>query len=296
MAKNKEVKSRIQSQYPNLPNRHKILADYVIENFDKIPFLNVQQISGATSLSVASVVRFAQRIGFKGFLEMRDQISEELQHRIQNKEIFSLVDNGKIRNNILSSVANLDIENINSTLHTLDKKNYEASIKMIMSAKRVYTAGLGISFLLARVLAYQLNQVAIDARNFNHDDATFMDQVLFLNPDDLIIALSYPPYSKETIDMAKLAKEKKVKVISITNKDASPITFYSDATLVVKSNNLLFTNSFAAISVLINAIATECAFKNKSKTESILKQMNDIADLHDLIVPDDYLKKNFNGD
>jgi len=63
--------------------------------------------------------------------------------------------------------------------------------------------------------------------------------------------------------------------------------------LVVKSKNLLFTNSFAAISVLINAIATQCAYKNRTRTEKILKDMNDIADLNDLIVPDDYLKKNF---
>jgi len=296
MARYKEIKIRIKSQYPKLPQTHRNLGDYFIENFDKIPFLNVQEISEATSMSVASVVRFAQRIGFKGFLEMRDEISKELQNRIRQKEIFSLVDEGKIKNDILSSVANLDIKNINETLHSLDRKNYESAIKMILNAKRVYTAGLGISFLLARVLAYQFNQVAIDAKSFNHDDASFMEQVLFLNRDDLIIAFSYPPYSKETVDVAKFAKEKNIKVISITNKNASPITFYSDATLVVKSDNLLFTNSFAAISVLINAITTQCAFKNKAKTEKILKEMNEIADLHDLIVTDDYLKKNFNGD
>ena len=293
MAKNKEIKIKIQNQYPKLPQKHKRLGDYFIENFDKIPFLNVHQISEATSLSVASVVRFAQRIGFKGYLELRDQISKELQSRIHNKEIFSLVDSVKLKNDFLTSVANQDIKNINETLHSLDRKNFEKTINLILDSERVYTAGLGISFLLAGVLAYQLNQVAVDAKSFTHDHTTFMEQVLFLNNDDLIIALSFPPYSKETVDTAKFAKERDVKVISITNKDASPITFYSDAVLVVKSKNLLFTNSFAAISVLINAIATQCAYKNRTRTEKILKDMNDIADLNDLIVPDDYLKKNF---
>ena len=293
MAKNKEIKIKIQNQYPKLPQKHKRLGDYFIENFDKIPFLNVHQISEATSLSVASVVRFAQRIGFKGYLELRDQISKELQSRIHNKEIFSLVDSVKLKNDFLTSVANQDIKNINETLHSLDRKNFEKTINLILDSERVYTAGLGISFLLAGVLAYQLNQVAVDAKSFTHDHTTFMEQVLFLNNDDLIIALSFPPYSKETVDTAKFAKERGVKVVSITNKDASPITFYSDAVLVVKSKNLLFTNSFAAISVLINAIATQCAYKNRTRTEKILKDMNDIADLNDLIVPDDYLKKNF---
>jgi DNA-binding MurR/RpiR family transcriptional regulator len=67
-----------------------------------------------------------------------------------------------------------------------------------------------------------------------------------------------------------------IKVISITNAEASPITFYSKANLIVKSENMLFTNSFAAISVLINAIATACAIKDKQRAKKVLKESEEI--------------------
>lgn len=75
-----------------------------------------------------------------------------------------------------------------------------------------------------------------------------------------------------------------VDVIAITNKPASPITFYSRANLIVESRNMLFTNSFAAISVLINAIATACAVKDKVRAKKILKESGEIAISQNLII------------
>jgi DNA-binding MurR/RpiR family transcriptional regulator len=272
----KEIKSKIQKHYEALPVNQKTIADYCIDNFDKIPFLSVQDISEATSRSVASIVRFAQRVGFKGFQELKDEITKALQNQIKNQEMFSLFDNKKIKADTLTSVASLDTQNINDTLNLIDRKNFDEAIKLILNADRVFTAGLGVSFLLAQILAYQLNQVAVDAKDFTHNQAFFMEQILYLTPKDLIIAFSFPPYSQETIDAVKFAKERGISSIAITNKNAAPISHFSKIVLPVKSENMLFTNSFAAISVLINALATECALKNESKAKKMLKELNKV--------------------
>ena len=278
MSRYKEIKKRIQDHYESLPKNQKKLAEYFLDNFDRIPFLSVNNISEATTLSVASIVRFAQRIGFSGFLEIRAEIANTLQNQIENKEIFSLLDDERLDSDTLTTVANQDIKNINDTLNQLDRANFDQAIKMILSSKRTFTMGLGISFLLSRVLAYQLNQVAVDAYNFCRDHSSFMEQILFLNKDDLIIAFSFPPYSKETIEAAKFAKEKNIKVISITDKNAAPIAFYSDVHLIVKTENMLFTNSFSAISVVINAIATGCALNSKQKAKKMLDESTKVAE------------------
>jgi DNA-binding MurR/RpiR family transcriptional regulator len=107
---------------------------------------------------------------------------------------------------------------------------------------------------------------------------------MFLKKNDLLIAFSYPPYSKETIDACEYAASKGISIISVTNKEASPVTFFSKINLVVKSKNMLYTNSFAAISVIINAIATECAMKNKTRAEKTLKESNRLTENQKLII------------
>lgn len=284
MSRNQQIKNKIHSKFNLLPKNQKKVAEYIIENFDKVPFLNVSDISSATSLSVASVVRFAQSAGFSGYSELKYAIAESLQDRINNKEIFPLFEKHKVQEDLLTSVANLDIKNINDTLHIIERDNFNLAVDLILKSKRIFTAGLGISYLLAEILAYQLTQVAVDASVFKHTHALFHEQVLFLDKADLIITFSFPPYSKETIDAAEFAHSRNIKIISITNKEASPITFHSDVTLLVKSENMLFTNSFAAISVLINAIATQCAIQNKAKAQKILKESIKIMESQDQII------------
>jgi len=276
MDRYKEIKEKITSKYNSLPKNHRKIADYFINNFDKIPFVNVQDLSKATGTSVASIVRFSQRAGFKGFNELRDAITGSLQKELSSKQIFPLFEKHKIKEDLLTEVANLDIKNINDTLNLVERSTFDYVITRILKSERVFTAGLGISYLLAEILAYQLTQVGVSSSILNHTHTLFNENILFLNPNDILIVFSFPPYSKETIDAAKFAQERKIDVIAITNQPAAPVTFFSKANLLVKSENMLFTNSFAAISVLINALATACAIKDKQRAKRILKESEEI--------------------
>lgn len=284
MARYQEIKKKIQGKYNTLPKNQRKVAEYLIDNLDEIPFLSIYELSKATNVSVASIVRVAQRIGFSGFNELRTKIANSLKNQLNNKEIYPLFEKHTAEEDLLTEVANLDIKNINDTLHFIDRNSFKSAVAAMMNASRVYTAGLGISYLLAEILAYQLTQVGIDASVLKHTSILFHEQVLFLNKNDLLICFSFPPYSKETVDAAKFANEKGVKVISITNNEASPITFHSEIHLTVKSDNMLFTNSFAAISVIINAIATQCAVRNKVKANSFLTETQKIMDSQKLVM------------
>jgi DNA-binding MurR/RpiR family transcriptional regulator len=276
MDRYKEIKEKITSKYNSLPKNQRKIADYFINNFDKIPFVNVHDLSLATGASVASVVRFSQRAGFKGFSELRDAITGSLQKELTNKQIFPLFEKRGIEEDLLTEVANLDIKNINDTLNLIERKTFNLVIDRILKSERVFTAGLGISYLLAEILAYQLTQVGISSSVLQHSHTLFNEHILFINPKDLLIVFSFPPYSKETIEAAEFASKRKIDVISVTNKHASPVTFFTKANLIVKSENMLYTNSFAAISVLINAIATACAIKDKQRAKKVLKESEEI--------------------
>ncbi len=278
-----EIRTHIHEHYPGLSRNQKKVADYFIENFDKIPFNSVQDLAKATGASVASVVRFTQSIGFSGFSEIRDTVANSLQSQLENNKKFPLIQNSEL-DNLLITVANQDIKNINETLQIINAADFKEAVTMIHKARRVYTAGLGISYLLSQILAYQLMQVGIGATCYNHNFTTFLEQALLMIKDDLMILLSFPPYSTETIELAKAAHNKGSKVIAITNKPAAPASFYADKTLVVKSKNLLYTNSIAAVSVLINAISTECAIQNREKAEHMITNLEKLS--KDITIPD----------
>ncbi len=285
MAGYNALKDKIRKIYSNLPHNLQKVADFVVTNFDRIPFLSVKEISEATQLSVASVVRFSQRIGFTGYQEMKIYISEELQSKINGtNDLDKLLDIRTSAIDTITSIASQEVTNINETMKAMEKKNFDKFMKILLKSERVNTAGLGISYLLAQILAYQLSQVAVKSFHFSSIYDTMIEQASYLTPNESFLAFSFPPYSLETIEAAKYAKSKKVKVLAITNKETAPITFFSDAYLIVKTDNMLYTNSFSAVSLIINAITTECAIRNKKKVTDLLNEYNEIISHKNLFV------------
>ncbi len=271
-----KLKNRIYDHYKGLSKNLQLVADYFIENIDKIPFLSVQDVADATGASVASVVRFAQRVGFSGFSEIRQAVTQNLQDNLKDKDRFALIESSELQDDVLTSVANQDIQNINETFKVIEHRNFEKTVDFIFESDHVYTAGLGISYYLSRILAYQLNQVGVRANAFLHDSSPFLEQALLLDHRDLMILFSFPPYSKETIELAEYIQQTKIKAVVVTDKPAAPATFYAKLNLIVKSKNMLYTNSFAAITVLINAIATECARRDKSRARQMIEKSSQI--------------------
>lgn len=279
MSTYKQLRTRIQAHYGTLPAQYKAIAGYYLENFDSIPFITVQQLAKATETNDAAIVRFAQKIGFSGFSQLRDEIAQSLQKRLKKEALFPLVNPSSLHDSTLSTVANREMQNIGDTVNFNQSESFNKVVQMVISSERIFTVGLGISHLLAEIIAYQFNQIGYFASALTNNHSTFLEQILFMNQNDALIALSLPPYSKDTIEAVKYAREKKVKTIALTNKTSAPVCFYSDAAMIIKSENLLFTNSFAAISVLINALVTECALKNEARSTKWLNKLKSVTKL-----------------
>lgn len=268
-----DLKEVIKTKYPSLPENQRKVADFLLQHTRDVAFLSIADVEQRSGASKATVVRLAQSLGFTGYNELRAKLREGVQHQIQLKDKFPLLSTTD-HEAALTIVARQDVRNINQTINNLDKETFHGIAAMILKSAHVYTMGLGISSLMSQILAYSLNQVAVKASPFVHDYETFAEQMAFVKPSDLLIAFSFPPYSKETVDTVKAAHDKGIPVVAITDKVTSPITFFSKRVIPIRSQNLLFTNSFSAISVVINALATEVAVRNKPKALKMMKEID----------------------
>jgi DNA-binding MurR/RpiR family transcriptional regulator len=267
-----DLKNLVQSKYPELPENQRKVADFLLHRSTEVPFLSISEIERLSGASKATVVRLSQSLGFSGFLELRARLLQGVQSQIRQQDLFPVPgasDNMKT----LAAVAHQDVRNINQTINHLDPAVFEGVAKMIIKAPHVFTVGLGISSLMSQILAYSLNQVAVKATPLVHDYETFIEQLPFVSPSDLMIAFSFPPYSRETVDVVRAAAARHVRVVGITDRLTSPISFHCVSVLPIRSRNRLFTNSFSAISVVINALATEVAMRNRARALRTLKEV-----------------------
>jgi DNA-binding MurR/RpiR family transcriptional regulator len=221
------LKQKILSVYQQLPENQKRVATAVLQRSAELPFLTTDLLAKKLEVSKATIVRFAQRLGYEGFTELQSEMTGALQMDLSDvNRVFGTIER-EMKNETLARVAAADVENINETVQHLDRQLFSSVVDQLAGARRVYTMGAGVSSLLAQVLAYELNQVAVDARALSAGHVRFVEMLALAGPTDVVVAFSFPPYTKETVDAATFARKRKVPVIAITDSMTAPLTFHS---------------------------------------------------------------------
>ena len=254
-----DVRDRILDHVDDLPPQQRTIADYLLEHLDTVPFLSVPELAKRCGVSEATIVRFGQRIGFSGFAELKVALVELLQSRLGVDDDRTDDDFGE---DILESVAVHEGRNIRQTVESIDREVFAAIAELIFSADHVYTFGMGISAYLAELAAYTLVQVGVAAHPLSTGYSSPKEQIVALKESDLVLVISLPPYSRQSLELVEAASDVGAATVALSDRLIAPLARRAGLSLAVKSDNLTFTNAVAAMTVVINGLATAVATRH----------------------------------
>lgn len=259
------IRKKLESHYSALTGQQKRAADYVLENQRTAFSMSVQELARAADVSEATLVRFARRLGFEGYLELRAALVDEAKKSLLPEDRFAFEERSGEPSGTVAKVAQREVENINRTIEQIEPKQLRKFVDALRRAEIVATVGVGVSGLLARVAAYSFFQAGVRSEVLVRDLVTLVEQVDRLPKQSVVLAFAFPPYSKDTALSLARAKERRLPVLVITDGPQSPVVPYATARLYARTDNVLYTNSISGPVVLINALATELALADKSK-------------------------------
>jgi DNA-binding MurR/RpiR family transcriptional regulator len=133
---------------------------------------------------------------------------------------------------------------------------------------------MGVSAHLAELAAYNLLQVGLHTHNLSTRFSSPLEQLVAAKLTDLVMVFSLPPYSRQGLDMLAEAKKIGIQTVAITDRVTAPAARLARWTLPVKSDNMMFTNAVAAVTVLLNALATEIATSHREHAVAALSRIN----------------------
>ncbi len=263
---NQNVISIITERYDSLSKGHKAIARFVLENFDKAAYMNVEQLSHMTGVSEATVVRFSAEMGYEKYQKFQRAVWEYAKSKLTSAQRMDLTYGRLNTENILSGVLNSDIDKIRTTLSALDQKEFDTIVDVIDKAKRIYIVGLRSASYLAGLLGFYLNLIFDNVTVVSSASASeIFEQLYRVNQGDVVIGISFPRYSKRTINALRYAKAKGVTVIGITDGALSPIKVNADYSLLARSDMESFVDSLVAPLSVINALIVALAARNQQK-------------------------------
>ena len=273
----------IEKRMPTFSKGQKLISNYILENYDKAAYMTASKLGKIVNVSESTVVRFAIELGFSGYPEFQHVLQEIVRTRLtafQRMEVTnSLIGDG----DILSAVLLGDVDKIKDTLDTVDKADFEEAVEKISEAKNIYILGVRASSSLAGFLSHGLCMMFDNVKFIQTTSGSEMfEQIMSVGEEDVVIAISFPRYSKRIIHAVNFAKSKGADVVAITDSEASPIAAGANQILAAKSDMASIVDSLVAPMSIINAIIVALSRKKQDELRVRLRRLEEIWDEYDV--------------
>ena len=221
--------TRIRSSYPALAASEARVADWVMQQPDKLMHLSMAQVAQACGVSDTTVLRFCRNAGFLGYTDLRLSIARDLVSPTQ--VIHDDIDAGDAPAVIARKVFLSNIQAMYDTLEVLDEGVLTKAIELLSHANRILIVGVGTSAPIVQSMYNMLLRLGLNCKA-QTDSYLQLMEVALLGPGDLVIAVSQSGTSMDPVLTLKQAKANRASTICITGNAQSPITKYADVTLL----------------------------------------------------------------
>ncbi|MBE7051853.1 MAG: MurR/RpiR family transcriptional regulator [Ruminococcaceae bacterium] len=277
MNKKNDIIVKLKTLRPTFSKSQKLIADFIYEHYDQAAFMTAAKLGEKVGVSESTIVRFATELGYSGYPAFQHVLREIIKNKLTASQRMEITSSKFADKDILSTVLSSDIDKLRQTLETVSVEDFSACIDTIMNAHKVYVIGSRTCFSIANFLGFYLNLISIDSRLITTNSASeTFEQIFTIGPDDVIIAISYPRYSRRTLNAVKYAHNRGSKVIAITDSEISPIVEYSNHKLLARSDMSNFVDSLVAPLSIINALIVALVMRNRDKVSDNFDALENI--------------------
>ena len=269
----------ITQQMPGFSEGQKLIAQYILAHYDKAAFMTAAKLGMTVGVSESTVVRFASELGFEGYPQLQRALQELIRNRLTSVQRMEVTSDQLGEGNILHKVLNLDIEKIRRTMEKASVEDFEQAVDTIVNAKNIYILGVRSASALSGFMSFYFNQIFESVRLVNTTSTSEMfEQIMRIKEGDVFIGITFPRYSKRTVNAANFAKQNGAKVIAITDSNISPIDETADHLLLARSDMASFVDSLVAPLSVINALIVAVGIRKKDEISSTYERLEQIWD------------------
>lgn len=226
---------KIREIYNELTPTEQRIADYITKQGVEVSTLSAAELAEQVQTSPPSIVRFARKLGYAGFQEMKLGLAKDaaLQDNQQDK-VYEAVGVNDSTKEIIFKIGKENMNAIDETTRLLDEAAITEGIKVMSEANNINIFGVGASGLVGLDLQYKLMRINKKASMYM-DSHTQLASAIHLSKGDVAVGISHSGRTLETYKAIKAAKERGATTISITKYGKNPLSELADINLYTAS-------------------------------------------------------------
>lgn len=250
------IREKIRTHYAQLTKQQKKVAEHLLENPELFMNNTASSVGEQIGVSETTIIRFCYALEYSGFSQLQKEVFAEQLRNEKNALTHHQETTKRFKNNqhFFSEVVKESVDRIEGMLGIISETAFEKVLQSISKSKKVLTVGLRSSYAPAHWLAFSLRMLCEDAQVYNQNTDDIVQLSSRMDKQWVLIAFSFKRYSKETLDIVRIAKNKGAYIVAITDDVLAPVSQNADIVLQVPSTDSSTLDVTPPLFVLLHAI------------------------------------------
>ena len=282
-----DFRHRLEMRLPGLTKSQQRIACYLLANYDEAAFLSAADLADHLSVSEATIVRFAQAIGYDGYRDLH----RCLQHlyrakatpvsRLQRK----LGELASSPGHVLSQVLDMEVQYLTEASHSLDPAQFDRAVDILSSAPRVFTFGTGPSGILAQMAELRLRRLGILTIAMTESGRHLLEKLQLLQPGDTVLAAGFNQLRAELVTVLDHARAIGCRSILLTDTLQPALHSRVDIILAARRGPVSTFHSLTVPMSILNALILAVAMARPEESLAALNRLQHLRASSGLDVP-----------
>lgn len=238
-----ELRAEIIARHDSLSPRLRQVAAYVLDHPNDMGLETLAVIAQRCGVQASTIVRFAKAFGYDGASQMQRLFRDELINSAPSPSYAERIRQSRLRtgdgralapHELIQEFATSNIIALEHLQESIDAALLEKAVDLMEQASSVYLVGLRRSFPVAAYMAYALRHVDKPVHLIDGLAGMLVEQSSMISSSDLLFAISFRPYAKETAEIVASAKAAGASVVSISDSQLSPIAHGADVSFDIR--------------------------------------------------------------
>jgi DNA-binding MurR/RpiR family transcriptional regulator len=230
-----------------------------------IALSTVAQVAKSAGVPPSAMMRFCQIMGFSGYAEMqrlfRDALSRATPDYATRLASLQAAGTGQPAT-LVAEFVEAGRQSMEALARDLNEAALDQAVTRLSRARIIHLVGFRRSFPVAAYLAYVFDKLAVPA--ILHDGVAGLASRSTLGPDDALLAITFAPYSDETLALAALARGIGMPVIFLTDPPETQLAAIGDTILTVREIDFGAFRSLSATIALALSLAVAVAARRET--------------------------------
>ena len=268
--------TRLKDLHPQLTGKGKILNAYIQEHPKKVVFMTIKELSQATGVSEATVVRFVRTLGFVGYNDFLHALRDVVDTDSPMLERLNLSPPETDMGSRLHTVVSEGIQNMQHFYKQVDFTELEKIVDKLEQSPDIFVIGSRLSYLPAYYLGWVLTKIRRGVHILKGSDSTSLDWLANAQDNSLVIIFSTTRYPNELIRLGRTVKRLDKTLIVIADSSLCPLLAFADLSLVAPSKNIPLFGDLTIFNTLIRFLTLELANRSGPEFTQYQKRLEQI--------------------